>query len=111
MDHYAPGSIKDGIVLNMQEERTRSNSNWELIGFLSLAAFVVLLPSLSASLIGLEGAAILAIFIAVIWCKVLPTTCRSGGYIASIVALLIIGNAMIFVLLAMVTRVKGFLLD
>lgn len=111
MDHYAPGSFKNGIVLDMQEVRTSGNSTWGLIAFLGLAGLVVLLPRLTASLIGVDGAAIVAIFVAVIWCKVLPTTCRSGGYIASIVALLILGNAIVFVLIATITRVKGSLLD
>ena len=81
--------------------------DWGLLVFLALAALALVLPHASLSFVGVYWAALVAIAIFVLWFKVMQTTCMSGGFICSVVAMMVLFNTIAIVLVAMVRFVAS----
>lgn len=74
--------------------------NWGLYVFMVLAAVALVSPTLLAPIVGIYWAAVIAVAVAAFWFTTMPTTCFSGGYFCSIVALAILGSTLAILLAA-----------
>lgn len=81
--------------------QTIGNRGGLLLAAFSISALVAIaIPSALLAVAGVYCAAVASIVIAALWFCLVPTTCRSGGYLCSLLAMPIFFNAIAFALFA-----------
>lgn len=81
-----------------------------LLIFILLAVVALAIPHLALVFFGVYWSALIAVLVFILWVRTMPTTCRSGGLICSLVMLSIVGNTAGLTIVAigrMILRISG----
>jgi len=79
---------------------SRESAEWGLYIFLALAVGALALPFAVLPIIGVYWTAVIAVVVCIIWFRVMPTTCINGAFVCSLMAMMILVNAISMIVIA-----------